>query len=85
MQKTAPSTRRWMIIAFIAGVVFMAALAQTLAAANRDYPGFKTEPASSGEHDSLAPAPMPDDNYPSDTSLYGLVYGCLTQEAMLSG
>jgi hypothetical protein len=83
IQNTARSTRRWMIFAFIAGMVFTAALAQTLAAANTDVPGIQSEPAFSGDHDSLAPAPMPDDNYISERNLYGLVYAFPSREAML--
>ena len=85
MQNTARSARLWMFFAFIAGIVFMAVLAQTLMAVNKDFPGIKFEPASSGDHDSLTPAPMPDDNYLSDKNLYGLVFACPGREAMLSG
>ena len=36
---TERSTRLWMILAFIAGMVFTAVLAQTLVAANNAFPG----------------------------------------------
>jgi hypothetical protein len=85
MQNTARGTRRWMIIAFISGMAFTAVLAQTLLAANKDFPGIKYEPASPGDHDSLTPAPMPDDKYMLDKNLYRLVYAFPGREAILIG
>ena len=82
IQNTAHSTRQWMIIAFIAGMVFTAALAQTMMTANKDYSGTRQLPASSGERDSLTPAPMPDDNYLLDSDLYALAYTCPEWKAM---
>jgi hypothetical protein len=60
-------------------MAFTAALAQTLVGVNTVFP------ASSKGHDSLAPAPIPDDNYPVDKHIYGLVYTCPGREAMLPG
>jgi|WetSurMetagenome_2_1015567.scaffolds.fasta_scaffold946382_2 hypothetical protein len=82
IQNTARSTRQWMIIAFIAGMVFMAALAQTMMTANKDFSGTRQLPASSGEPDSLTPAPIPDDNYLLDSHVYALVYTCPEWKAM---
>jgi hypothetical protein len=81
-QNTAQSTRQWMIVAFIAGMVFTAALAQTMITANKDFPGTRQLPASSGERDSLTPAPMPDDDYLLDSDIYALVYTCPEWKAM---
>jgi len=83
IQNTARSTRQWMIIAFIAGMVFMAVLAQTMmTAANKDFSGTRQLPASSGERDSLTPAPIQDDNYLLDSDIYALVYTCPEWKAM---
>jgi hypothetical protein len=76
---TERSTRLWMVLAFIAGIVFTAVLAQTLVAANTVFP------ASSGDHDSLTPGTIPDDGYLVKRNIYGLVYACPGREAMLSG
>ena len=80
ISNTARSTRRWMTIAFIAGMVFTAVLAQTLVAVNKDYSGDGYKPASSGEHDSLTPAPMPDEHYILDSDIYGMVNACPERE-----
>jgi hypothetical protein len=78
MPDTERSTRLWIIFAFIAGMVFTAVLAQTLAAANTLFP------ASSGDHDSLIPGTIPTDGYLVKKNIYGLVYACPGREAMLS-
>ncbi len=67
MPDTERNTRLWMIIAFIAGMVFSAVLAQTLAAADTVFP------ASSGDHDFLIPGTIPADGYPVNENIYGLV------------
>jgi len=79
MPVAARSTRLWMILAFIAGMVFTAVLAQTLIAVNR------VTPATSGDHDYLAPATVPVDGYLVQKNGYGLVYAWPAREAMLSG
>ena len=57
MPDTERSTRLWMILAFMAGIIFTAVLAQTLVAANTVFP------ASPGDHDSLTPVTVPDNGY----------------------
>ena len=72
-----------MVLAFIAGMIFTALLAQTLTAADKDYSRTGGE-APSAERDSLIPAPAPEDNYLTDKGLYGLVNTRPAQEAMVS-
>jgi hypothetical protein len=84
-QNNKRDTRRWMVFTFIAGMVFAVVLAQTMVAANRDFPGTNYNPVSPGYQDSLTPSPMPDDNCPLDKNLYVLVYACPWREAILSG
>ncbi len=78
MPDTERSTRLWLILAFIAGIVFTAVLAQTLVAVN-------TAPASPGDHDTLTPGTIPDNGYLVKRNIYGLVYACPGRAAMLSG
>jgi hypothetical protein len=71
-----------MIISFIAGMVFMVVLAQTLMIANRDTTGTSREPAASEDQNSITPAIMPGDDYLPDEDIYGLVYASPGREVM---
>jgi hypothetical protein len=79
MQNTARSTRLWMILAFIAGIIFTAVLAQTLVAVNKVFP------ESPDNHDSLTPVTIPVDGYLVISNIHGLVYACPGREALASG
>jgi hypothetical protein len=81
-QNTAGHTRRWMLISFIAGLVFTAALAQYLAAANSDVQGSIDLPGTSQDHHFIAPAPTPD-YYLINSYCYRLVYTCPQGEARI--
>jgi len=77
-----------MVIAFVAGMVFTAVLAQTLLAADNAFPGLKRAPImprTSGDHGINAPFPAPDYGSPAHKNIYGLVHACPGREAMLSG
>jgi hypothetical protein len=82
IQTTTHSTQQWMIVAFIAGIIFAAVLAQTVMMENKDFSGTRQLPASSGEQDSLTPALIPDDNYLQDFNLYALAYTSPEWKAM---
>ena len=74
VENTSRAARRWMLFAFMAGMAFTAALAQTLTGAGSQAEGIKYQPDSAGEHE-LKPANLPGDNY-LDNNLYGLVGVC---------
>jgi hypothetical protein len=84
-QNTARRARFWLLAAFIAGMVFIAVLVQTLSAVNSTYPGIRHLPGSSGGRDSPASVPAPDDNYYPDADAYRMVFTCTGPEGMLSG
>jgi len=74
---TERSTRLWMMLAFMAGMVFTVVLVQTMVAVNTVSPDFKhgpVTPASSGDHDCPAPDTIHDTGYIVDENRYGLVY-----------
>jgi hypothetical protein len=73
------SRRLWMFLAFIAGIVFTAALLQTLAAADA------VSPASPGHHDPLTPVTVPADGSLVQRDFHGLVYAFPAREAILPG
>jgi hypothetical protein len=77
IQDTERSTRLWMMLAFIAGMVFTVVLVQTIVTVNAVSPGFKhgpVTPASSGDHDSLVPDTVPDIGYIAHEYIGGLVH-----------
>jgi hypothetical protein len=70
--------RLWMVLAFIAGIVFTAVLLQTLAAAD-------AVSGPSGHHDSLEPVTVPADGCLVQRNLSVLVYARPAREAFISG
>jgi hypothetical protein len=87
MPATQRSTRLWIILAFVAGMVFAVALAQTVVAAHQVAPGFQpgpVTPASSGDHDPPVPGTIPDTGYMVQKNTYGLVYICPGRKATIS-
>jgi hypothetical protein len=82
-QNTAGHTRRWMLISFIAGLMFTAALAQYMGAASSNIPGSIDLPGTSQDEDFITPAPTPEDDYLINSYFYRLVYTCPQGEARI--
>ena len=71
MHNTVDSSKRWMIIAFISGMVFTAVLIQTLMTMNMKSPDINFQPAS--ENDD-SPGQAPGNNLLDVYDCYRLVY-----------
>jgi hypothetical protein len=82
-QNTATHTRRWMLISFIAGLVFTAALVQSIETANAYDSSSIDSPGSLPGNESFTPAQMPDNNYLINSYYYRLVYTCPKGEARI--
>jgi hypothetical protein len=79
MRNTEHSARLWMMIAFIAGIIFTAVLAHTLYTMRNNSNNIKHElftPSSSEDNESLTPGTIPDDGYLVNGHIYRLVYAC---------
>jgi hypothetical protein len=65
----------WMVIAFMAGIVFTAALAQFIAGTNYGFPGLKANSIAPVHYDFPTPSFQPD-NDSMVSPEHGLVYAC---------
>ncbi len=88
ISNTERSTRLWLILAFITGMVFMAVLAQIVVAVPTVPPGSKYRPAvpaSSGDNDTLTPDTIPDSGCLVKNNAHRLVQACPGWQAMIPG
>lgn len=83
--QTERNNRHWMAIAFLAGMLFAAALAQNICAGGGYLNSLKTPSLGMpGDRSNLSPAALPDDGYTFDITYYRLVHACPGREAMLA-
>jgi hypothetical protein len=88
ISNTEHSTRLWLMLAFISGMVFMAVLAQTVFAVQTAPPGSKYRPAvpaSFGDSDTLTPDIIPDGGFLVKNDTHRLVQACPGWQAMIPG